>query len=120
MKVIIAGGRDFAKYKLLCKVCDEKLAFYFDVEIISGTARGADSLGERYAREKGYKLQRIPANWDRYGKSAGYKRNAVMADYADMAIIFWDGRSKGTQHMIKLANRVGLIVVVQYYKKEES
>lgn len=78
------------------------------IEIISGTANGADKLGERYARERGYKLTYFPANWDKYGKSAGYRRNVEMAQYADAAIIFWDGISAGSQHMIDIARNYGL------------
>ena len=103
MKVIIAGSREFDDYNTLCKVCDYMLQNQTEIEIVSGTAYGADQLGEKYAREHGYKLTYFPANWDKYGKSAGYRRNVEMAQYADAAIIFWDGRSKGTGHMIDIA-----------------
>lgn len=113
-KVIIAGSRSFNDYPLLKSKVDE---FFHrldrkDIEIVSGTARGADKLGERYAVEKGYKLTRFPAEWDKYGKSAGYRRNAEMAKYADACIVFWDGKSKGTLHMINLARKAGLILEV--------
>lgn len=105
LKIIIAGSRDFNNYNLL----KQKLNFYIgehkDIEIISGTARGTDSLGERYAIEKGFSLQRFPANWQKYGKRAGYLRNEEMAKYASHAIIFWDGKSKGTAHMIELCKK---------------
>ena len=83
-----------------------------DIEIVSGTAMGADRLGERYAKENGYKLKRFPAEWDKYGKSAGYRRNAEMAKYADACVVFWDGVSRGTKHMIDLANREGLVLKI--------
>lgn len=103
MKVIIAGSREFDDYETLCRVCDYMLQNQNLVEIVSGTANGADKLGERYARERGYNVTRFPADWDAYGKSAGYRRNVKMAEYADAAIIFWNGRSKGTRHMIDIA-----------------
>ena len=111
MKVIIAGSRNFNDYNLLKTSCDNLLTQFTNIEIVSGTARGADKLGERYAREKGYSIKEFPANWN-LGKSAGYIRNDEMAQYADMLIAFWDGTSKGTKHMIDLANKRGIKVMV--------
>jgi hypothetical protein len=111
MKIIIAGSRNFNDYNLLKSSCDNLLTQFTNIEIVSGTARGADKLGERYAREKGYDIKKFPANWN-LGKSAGYIRNDEMAKYADMLIAFWDGTSKGTKHMIDLANKRGIKVIV--------
>lgn len=115
VKVIIAGGRDFDNYDLLKSTCDYLLQYYYDIEIVSGTAKGADSLGERYAKEKGYPIKQFPADWDARGKSAGYKRNSDMADYGNALIAFWDGKSKGTKHMIDLANNKKITVKIQNY-----
>jgi hypothetical protein len=116
MKVIIAGGRGFDNYNLLSDSCDKILSNQNQVEIVSGTANGADKLGEKYANEKGYPIKQFPADWDKYGKSAGYKRNEEMAKYADALIAFWDGKSKGTKHMIDLARRYELKVRIVYYE----
>ncbi len=105
-KVIVAGGREFNDYGLLCQACDRMLSQKHqthDIVIISGTARGADTLGERYAQERGYAVERFPADWEHAGKSAGFIRNRQMADVADALIAFWDGNSRGTQNMIDLA-----------------
>jgi len=110
MKVIIAGGRDFNDFNLLCKKCDFLLQNQKEIEVVSGTARGADQLGEKYANERDYKITRFPANWDKYKKAAGYIRNEEMAKYADALIAFWDGKSKGTEHMINLAKQYNLKV----------
>ena len=115
MKVIIAGGRSFDDYAKLCEYCDYILQNKTEVEIVSGTARGADKLGERYAKERGYSIKRFPADWVKHKKSAGYKRNAQMADYADGLIAFWDEESRGTMHMINLAREKGLKVRVCIY-----
>jgi ABC-type enterochelin transport system substrate-binding protein len=115
MKIIIAGGRNFNDYNKLRESCDNILVNQKDVEIVSGTAAGADTLGERYAQEKGYEVKKFPAQWDLYGKSAGYKRNQQMAEYADGLIAFWDGKSKGTKHMIDIATNKGLKVRVIRY-----
>lgn len=114
MKVIIAGSRDFNDYDTLKKVCDFMLSRQDEVEIVSGTARGADQLGERYAREMGYSIKEFPADWSK-GKSAGYIRNEDMAKYGDALIAFWDGKSKGTEHMINLAKKHNLKVKIHKF-----
>ena len=109
MKVIIAGSRNFNDYNLLVEKCNSILTNISDnIEIVSGTAIGADQLGERYGKEKGYNIKQFPANWDEFGKKAGYIRNEQMAMYADALIAFWDGESKGTKHMIDLGKKRGL------------
>ena len=119
IKVIIAGTRDFNDYDFLKKNVD-----YFlqginpnneEIEIVSGNARGADKLGERYAKEHNLPVKLFPANWDKYGKRAGYLRNQEMANYADVLIAFWDEKSKGTKHMIDIAKKQDLTVIVVGY-----
>ena len=83
--------------------------------IISGTARGADRLGERYAKEFGIELSKKPADWDKYSKAAGYIRNTEMAKEADALIAFWDGNSRGTMRMIKIAKGKNLKIKVVNY-----
>ena len=112
-KVIIAGTRDFADYTLLRSFADETLAGINDIEIVSGGARGADALGERYARERGRRLKVFPAEWKKWGAAAGPIRNAEMAAYADALIAFWDGKSAGTRDMIRKAEDRGLRVQVR-------
>lgn len=111
MKVIIAGSRTFNDYKTLKEVCDHMLSNSTDIEIVSGTARGADLLGEQYAKERGYPIKQFIPDWDGLGKKAGYVRNEEMAKYSDALIAFTNG-SKGTQHMINLANQYGLKIEV--------
>jgi len=115
MKVIIAGGRFFNDYDLLCRKADKILSRQSEIEIVSGAARGADKLGERYALERGYPVKRFPADWGTYGKRAGYIRNEEMGEYADALIAFWDGRSRGTKHMIDIAEKQDLLLRVITY-----
>lgn len=105
MKIIIAGSRDFNDYELLDKEVSSILNSLVGVPmnnmiILSGGAKGADKLGERYSILNKFNLKKYPANWDKYGKSAGFIRNAEMAKLADILIAFWDGKSKGTKDMI--------------------
>jgi hypothetical protein len=116
MKVIIAGSRDFNDYDRLRSYCDHVLQNQTEVEIVSGAARGADQMGERYANEKGYPIKRFKPDWDRLGKSAGYVRNSDMAEYADALIAFWDGSSKGSEHMINIATKHNLKIRIYKYE----
>lgn len=109
-KVIVAGGRDFNNYDFLKTTLDKLFSQKGDIEIVSGMARGADTLAVKYASEKQYPLKQFPANWEVHGKSSGYKRNVTMAGYADACVCFWNGTSKGTEHMIGTARRFGLQV----------
>ena len=124
-RVIIAGGRDFDNYVLLKEKCDSILsekAKQCRIIIVSGAAKGADSLGEQYARENGYAIDSRPADWNAHGKSAGFIRNVQMANSADALIAFWDGKSHGTKHMIDAAINKELEVRTIIYRgmnKEE-
>lgn len=114
-KVIVAGGREFNDYQLLKNKLDQLLQNKNNVEIVCGKARGADTLGEAYAKEMGYSVKEFPAQWNEFGKRAGYIRNEEMAKYADACVAFWDGESKGTKHMIDLANKHKIEVRVIKY-----
>ena len=116
MKLIIAGGRDFDDYPLMKSKLDNILETVDEqIEIVSGTANGADKLGEQYAQEKGFPIKRFPADWDKYKKKAGYIRNKQMAEYATHCVCFWNGKSKGTAMMIDLAKELKLgLRVIKY------
>ncbi|CDQ41855.1 DUF2493 domain-containing protein [Virgibacillus salexigens] len=119
-RVIIAGGRDFNNYDVLYQCAKWALLNYIHsdipITIVSGTARGADSLGESFAKDNSFSILPIPADWKRYGKKAGYLRNAEMAKHANALIAFWDGHSRGTRHMIDLAYKHNLEVLIFDYQ----
>lgn len=122
IRLIIAGTRDFDDYSFLCKKVDEIIGSCKSkhpaaaIVVVSGTARGADLLGERYAKEHGYRVRRFPADWKLYGKQAGFVRNRQMLDFAKerngILVAFWDGFSRGTKNMIEISESVGLDVRV--------
>lgn len=117
-KVIIAGCRDFSDYDLLREKCLyylQNIRQTHNVVIVSGHARGADALGERFATEQNFQTLVMPADWEKYGRSAGPKRNAQMAEIANALIAFWDGQSRGTKNMIETAKQKGLNVKVVNY-----
>ena len=119
-RVIIAGCRDFDDYALLKQRCNyylqEKMVTH-NVIIVSGHASGADALGERFAEEHGLQCEIHPADWGKYGRSAGPIRNAEMAEVSDALIAFWDGQNPGTRSMIELARKKGLQVSVVYFTR---
>jgi hypothetical protein len=115
IRLIIAGGRDFDNYELLKLKCDSVLEGWLNVEIITGKASGADSLGEQYANDRNYPTIAFPADWNTHGQSAGYLRNKKMAEYGTACIVFWDGKSRGSKHMIDLAKENNLpLRVIRY------
>ena len=120
MKCIIAGGRDFDDYNRLVRVMDK--CPYEITEVVCGKARGADSLGEKWALSREIKVSYFIPDWESLGKRAGFVRNNDMAEYAckdgvDKALLvaFWDKKSKGTKSMIELATKKGMLVKVVKY-----
>lgn len=118
MNTIIAGGRDIDNYDLLLAAlskCPWRIT-----GVISGCANGADKLGERWAKEKKIPVKRFPADWETHGKSAGQIRNREMAACAEALVALWDGKSRGTEHMIAEAQKRGLSVHVHRTDQEAS
>lgn len=103
MKIAIIGGRDFNNYKLIIEILEpykSKISL-----VVSGAAKGADSLGEKWAIENNIPTLIFPADWDKYGKRAGFIRNEDIIKNCDGVIAFWDGESKGTAHSLSLAEK---------------
>jgi hypothetical protein len=118
MKLIIAGGRDFIDYNNLHQTVWQLYGDDTITEIVSGTANGADKLGERFADAHGITVKRLAADWELHGKSAGHIRNGSMARYADELLAFWDGdvKNSGTFDMITQMNNLKKPVTVVMYK----
>ena len=119
-RIIVAGSRGFDDYPLLESKLDELLkGISGEVEIVSGHAKGADSLGEQYALKRGLPLHIMKADWERFGRRAGFIRNQQMLDYAleetPLLVAFWDGLSNGTRDMIIRAQEEGVETrIIQY------
>jgi ribA/ribD-fused uncharacterized protein len=115
IKLIVAGSREFDDYMLMKELLSNfKDNLGTNFEIVSGTANGADKLGEKFATDFDINLKQFPVNWN-LGKQAGYIRNEEMAKYATSCLIFWDGMSKGTKHMINLAIKYELNLTIVCY-----
>lgn len=114
MKTVVAGSRGFTNYGMLKSVLAHKLDIS---EVVSGTATGADKMGEMWAVESNLPRTLFPADWETYGKRAGHVRNLEMAKYCDQAIVFWDGESKGSKNMIENMKKLGKPCKVVMYNE---
>lgn len=108
MKVLVCGSRGFVDYDWI----KEELAKLDVALVIHGAARGADALASQAATELGIPQQAFPADWNRYGKSAGYVRNQQMLDEGrpDLVMAFYAGRTPGTSMMVNIARKAGVEV----------
>lgn len=114
MRTIIAGGRDY-------QFTQEDIAVLNALrsritEVVCGGASGADECGRQWAIANNIPVKMFPADWTKYGKSAGPRRNRQMAEYGEWLILFWDGVSAGSKNMRDVAQELGLAVTV-YLKK---
>jgi hypothetical protein len=114
-RIVIAGSRDYNNYDEAKKFIDECLLEIArdDIIVVSGGASGADAIGERYATENGFEIEKYAAEWKKYGRAAGPKRNKEMAEISDYVICFWDGKSKCTKSMIDCAQKCQKIVRIK-------
>jgi hypothetical protein len=118
MKIVIAGSRNITNtQQVFSKIANglSKLASGLDckeITVISGGARGIDTIGEEWAKVVGSPIKRFLPNWNTYGKKAGYLRNKEMIKEADALIAIWDGKSPGTRHIIALAKFKGIPMAI--------
>lgn len=115
-RIVIAGSRSYNNYDEAKTYIDECLMSInreYTIVIISGGAVGADALGERYATEHGLEFEKYHANWSKYGKKAGPIRNRQMAEICDIAVCFWDRKSRGTKSLIDCVKKLGKDVYIK-------
>lgn len=115
VRLAIVGGRDFQDYEFMKTKLAELGKKLQIVLVVSGGARGADTLGERWADENGIPKNIFPALWDKYGKSAGFRRNRDIVAGSDAVAAFWDGKSRGTENTIAIARAAGKPVYIFRY-----
>ena len=111
--LLVVGSRSLTMYSLiesyLDRLVQEKLQG-FNIVVVSGGAKGVDTLAERWADNRGYNKIIMPADWEKEGKSAGFRRNVRMHQFIaekekKVVIAFWDGISKGTAHNFELCKK---------------
>ena len=120
MKTIIAGSRTITNYEFFKKIMDQCPWKSEITEVVTGKCKGVDTLGERWADEKGLPKKPFPADWNKFGDAAGPIRNEEMAKYADAAIIIHREGSRGTQNMKDLADQYGLKVYYVPVRPKEN
>jgi len=110
MKVLIRVSRSVSDPAVVAQaVADSGMT---PTHIVSGSARGVDTLARFFAQTRGIEFTEYIADWERYGKRAGFMRNCVMVGAADAVIAVWDGESPGTKHSIDYAITRGKKVFV--------
>lgn len=117
---MICGSRTFNDIRYMRECLDEVLSGVDEVTVISGCAMGADSEGERYAVRRAFKIERYPADWDRFGEQAGMICNKEMLDKCDAVVAFWDGKSVGTANMIEIAREAGKLLDVFTFSTDDD
>ncbi|MBQ4131470.1 MAG: DUF2493 domain-containing protein [Clostridia bacterium] len=108
IRIVIGGCRDFNDYNFFCKHVNrylERIKKNNEIILLSGHCKGVDVMAEKYAKEQGFGLEIHPADWQKFGKSAGPKRNREMVITVDCVIAFWDGKSRGTKSLIEYAKQ---------------
>ena len=106
MKIAIVGSRNISVPDL------ENYLPEGVTEIVSGGARGVDTSAKEYAIQHGLKLTEFLPEYDKYGRGAPLKRNLQIIEYADEVIAFWDGKSRGTKHVIDNCKKLGKKITV--------
>jgi hypothetical protein len=116
VQIAVVGSRSFNTYNILEEKLDtllkEKKIDDKRIVIVSGGANGADTLAEFYAQNKGYDKLIFEADWEKYGKSAGFRRNETIVENADIVVAFWDGQSRGTKDTIDKARDKGIETII--------
>lgn len=117
MNILVAGSRTMQDSALICGVLNTHVypAFCKDIVIITGGAKGVDSIAHHWATQKGMKTHIEWADWKKHGRKAGYIRNQVMVDMCDMAIIIWDEKSPGTKHTISQVKKKNTPYIIIKY-----
>ena len=108
MRYAVIGSRTFDNYSILFDVLEK----HYISQIVSGGAKGADSLAARYANEKGIPLVVFLPDWDKYDKKAGFVRNKEIVKASDILLAFWNGQSRGTKHSIDYAKKLNIKTII--------
>jgi hypothetical protein len=110
VRLAVVGSRGFSNYEFLKEI----LQWYDIRQIISGGAKGADQLAAQFASEHDIPLKEFLPDWNRYGRSAGYRRNEQIVEACDEVVAFWDGQSRGTKHTINIAEEKSKPVAIYW------
>ena len=116
-RTVIAGSRDITDFNRVERIIDR--CPWAISTLMEGGAKGVDKLANRYAKNKGWIPETYPADWNNNGRAAGPIRNEIMAQKAEAVIAIWDGKSRGTSHMINMAIKYKLHLFMVIIDKED-
>ena len=115
-RILVCGSRNYTDREKIWKVLDGYSAHY-KVHLIEGGARGADTFAAEWATARYLtRHERYPANWNRFGRRAGFIRNRQMLEQGKPELVLAFGRGSGTDMMVRLAKHAG--VEVKEYDRE--
>lgn len=117
--IAIIGSRTFTDYNILTSFIKKFIDPIFINLIISGGAKGADKLGERFAQENNIETLIFKPNW-KLGKGAGMIRNKDIIENSDLIFVFWNGISKGTKNSFNLAKKLNKQIYLYQFTTELS
>jgi hypothetical protein len=117
LKIAVIGSRGFNDYDLMKTTLESYRMIAPGITIVSGGAKGADSLAEKYASEMGLETIIFKPDWKTHGKIAGFLRNTTIIEEADLVIAFWDGESHGTLDSMKKAKKLNKTLIEIKYKE---
>ena len=123
MNIAIVGGRDFSDYTLLKESLSAYISIYSGIpdNIVSGGAKGADTLAAQFATEMDIPLLVFKPDYQKYGRGATLVRNTQIIENADVVFAFWDGQSKGTKDSITKAKKLQKeLYIISYGEKTEE
>ncbi|MFW5847609.1 MAG: DUF2493 domain-containing protein [bacterium] len=118
IKIAVVGSRTFNNYNFLCEILNKYKENIF--LIVSGGAKGADSLGEKWANENNIKTLIIRPDWEKHGRAAGFIRNKDIVDESDIVIAFWNQTSKGTKNTIDYAIKQNKLGELHFFKENDE
>lgn len=114
--VIVTGSRELHDYPFLKERLDFLLRNHTDITFLFDMTKGTSMLAHAYAHEKEFQAKYYLTHWDKYGESAEYERNILMAEDADVLIVFLDGSNKVTEHMIDIMEKANKDVYKVIYE----
>jgi hypothetical protein len=113
--IAIVGSRSFTNYEVFKEKLNNLPISFINCTVVSGGAKGADSLARKFAIENKLIMKEFLPNWNLHGREAGFIRNVDIIKNSDIVIAFWDGKSAGTKHSIELSKKFNKKLFIIYF-----
>jgi hypothetical protein len=113
MRIAVIGSRTITDYDLVEKTILEHLKISEISLVVSGGAKGADTLGELFAKKHNLETKILYPDWKKFGRSAGFIRNKDIINECDIVFAFWNGASRGTKNSLDIAERMHKKIILK-------